>query len=416
MFFVGSHYDEYKIVYHAFYPRPEGIDSSLYYPPQGMPCQDFMNAAGPVMTLAHKRPLRDLAMAMPGPQGDAHRHSVMQDVKAYLGKFGAAGLLDEPAHLRALRHFRWIHAMNRRGLPYVLGVNHMIGWTPEERRQLRGRRTKPRQLAGETPDVCSDYPWLGKNSALPLRVDWREAGLVGPARDQGTCGSCWAFGAIGAIEGQVAKVTGKLTRLSEQHLMDCTWKMGDLACDGGEDVNAYSWALERNEGLVATEESYGTYLNQDGFCHFDHSKHIAGIQLVAAPPPGAKPHARGFRLRSCWHVLGPTSLSAAGLDAADQRLSTALASVGPISVGINAGPVSFYYYSSGVYDDRECLGNAKDLDHIVLLVGYGTSHAGDYWLLRNSWSSHWGENGFARVAKAHNICGVMTTPAFPLLD
>merc|ERR1719469_746393 len=108
------------------------------------------------------------------------------------------------------------------GLSYKLAPNHMIDWTAEER-----------------------------------------SGLLGPPRDQGTCGSCWSFSVIGMIEGQVAKTTGQLTRMSEQRLVDCSWPGGNLGCDGGDNANTLEWALSSNQGDLPTADSYGSYLGMN---------------------------------------------------------------------------------------------------------------------------------------------------------
>lgn len=95
----------------------------------------------------------------------------------------------------------------------------------------------------------------------------------------------------------------------------------------------------------------------------------------------------------------------------------ALLEVGPISVSIHASPIDFYYYSGGIYDNPSCKNGRLDLDHSVVLVGYGRGARGkDYWIIKNSWSAHWGERGFVRIAKADNLCGVATSPVFALLD
>eukprot|EP00930_Biecheleria_cincta_P044346 TRINITY_DN30464_c0_g1_i1.p1 TRINITY_DN30464_c0_g1~~TRINITY_DN30464_c0_g1_i1.p1 ORF type:complete len:682 (+),score=104.70 TRINITY_DN30464_c0_g1_i1:38-2047(+) len=410
-FFVQSHDDEYHIVYRSFHLRPEGIDKYNFVPPQGMPCQDYMNPTGPFM---QRRPMHHFAASLPGLRGDSHRHSILREMWMRFNK-SCKQVADCGARQRsALRHYWWVQAANRRGRSYKVGINHMLDWAQEEREALLGRRQLLLNAADN--DMCGTYnkKWSSA-SKLPARLDWRESGLVGPARDQGTCGSCWAFGAIGMIEGQVAKLSGKLTRLSEQHLMDCSWKSSNLACDGGLDAQGLSWALRYNGGQVATADTYGRYLSENGFCHFDMSKGLRGLRGVASKPPGASDYIDSVQLRSCWHVPGPER---GGNEEAALRLSGALTSVGPISISLQASRMEFYYYASGIYDDPDCKGDVASLDHTVLLVGFG-SVAGSkerYWLLRNSWSSHWGEDGFMRVAQKNNICGVATSGVFALLS
>lgn len=290
----------------------------------------------------------------------------------------------------------------------------MLDWTPEERGRILGRR---QMRLSAKPDMCGTYEkdWSSL-PPLPPQLDLREKGLVGPPRDQGTCGSCWAFGAIGMLEGQVAKSTGKLTRLSEQHLLDCTWSLGNNACDGGLDWEGLSWILLLNGGELPTADSYGRYLSENGFCHFDKSKGLEGLKGVAAPPPGAKYDVEvGARVRSCWHVQGP---SVGGVPAAIHRMSWALVSEGPVSISLSASRHDLYFYAGGVYDNPACQNGAADLDHTVLLAGYGRSAEYDepYWLIRNSWSAHWGEGGYIRIAQQGDVCGILQQGLIALLQ
>jgi len=304
LFFVSAHIDEYNLVYKHF-ERRHSIDESIFLPPLGMPCREFSDPTGPI---AFKQPLHDFAMAMPGGQGDLHRSAAASALQESRRKYGAhvhkqdnsAGSIgDELRTQIAMRHFRWIRAANRRGLSYTLGVNHMVDWTPDERRVLLGRRALPQVMEFASGPVrgCSLYePPSGNASiALPNRLDWREAGLVTPVKDQGSCGSCWAFGAIGTVEGQVAKSTGRLEVLAEQHLVDCSWSFGNLGCDGGLDSHGLSWVLSRNFGELATTATYGKYLSQDGFCHFNKPDGVNKSPLTNARVSGVK-------VKSCWHV------------------------------------------------------------------------------------------------------------------
>eukprot|EP00931_Biecheleriopsis_adriatica_P087337 TRINITY_DN61826_c0_g1_i1.p1 TRINITY_DN61826_c0_g1~~TRINITY_DN61826_c0_g1_i1.p1 ORF type:complete len:652 (-),score=99.52 TRINITY_DN61826_c0_g1_i1:175-2130(-) len=399
---VNSHVDDYAIVYRAFYLRPEGIDDNMFFPPLGMPCIPFQNAVGPFL---HKQLQRGLAMVMP------HVHSEQRQPQQSESRFAD----QELRHRAVTENLEMIHSHNRRGLSYSLGVNHMLDWTDEERATLRGHR--PRKdlfaLADDDPtSICKIFDGLTANMSQPLpsRIDWREHGLVTPPKDQGTCGSCWTFGAVGAVEGQVAKHLGRALRhdeiLSEQHLLDCSWKLGNLGCDGGDSLLAYVWLLQKNKGQLATDHSYGHYLNQDGFCQFDESSRSASSRTSRLT--GLR--ITGSTIRSCWTVVAPKGHDPAPIT------RRALASVGPLAVSINADLPDFYYYASGVYDNPKCKGGVGDLNHVVVLVGYGKTEGGEqYWIIKNSWSSHWGEGGFGRVAVRGNICGVMTVPVFALL-
>jgi len=423
-FLVNSHQDEYLIVYQSFYVRPEGIHKSFFQPPQGLECTPYDNPTGPfggrTGGLAHRHPMHDFAMAMPGRHGDSHRESVLSSLAEHFGKT-CTGFTDcKDRQQQALRTFRWVQATNRQGGNFKLGVNHMLDWTAEERLKVLGRLQTTNldsSDGSDKPDLCGQ--WTPDYDALPERpaeLDLRERGTVGPPRDQGTCGSCWAFGTIGMIEGQLAKRDGKITRMSEQHLLDCSWAFGNNACDGGFDFAGMGWLLAKNGGELPTADSYGTYLSENGFCHFDASKGLFGLKNVPAPPPGAKKKVEvGAVIKSCWHVPGP--VAASDKVAAAIRVEHGLNNIGPLSISLSVGQKDLYYYASGVYDNPKCRGEtAADLDHTVLLTGYGTSHHGEkYWWIRNSWSTTWGEEGFARIAQRNNICGIAMQANFALL-
>lgn len=416
-FLVASHNDHYTLLYKAFYPRPEGLDSQFFMPPQGEKCTPFKNPTGPFAQA--NGGMRDIAMMFPGQRGDSHRAAAISEMWAHFNK-SCSGAECGGRQQLALRNYQYIQSRNRLGLRYKLGLNHMLDWTPEERKGLLGGRLDLRRSA-KGPKKCGTYErdW-DSLPPLPQHLDLRESGLVGPPRDQGTCGSCWSFSVIGMIEGQVAKTTGRLTRMSEQHLVDCSWPAGNLGCDGGDNADTLEWALNSNQGDLPTSDSYGTYLGMNGFCHFDKSEGLVGLEDVPAPPPGSKTHITvGATIKSCWHVAGPYQVSE---QAAITQLSYALVSEGPISVYVDAGHPDFSFYSGGVYDNPDSTTgidkagvHTDKLDHLVLATGFGLDQGDGYWWIRNSWSTHWGESGYIRIAQRGNIAGIMTAPAFARL-
>merc|ERR1711962_914891 len=105
--------------------------------------------------------------------------------------------------------------------------------------------------------------------SAPDTLDWRMYGAVTPVKDQSVCGSCWSFGTVGTLEGTLFLQTGKLVRLSQQALVDCSWGFGNNGCDGGEDFRAYQWIMRH--GGIPTEDSYGPYLGQDGYCRLEQA-------------------------------------------------------------------------------------------------------------------------------------------------
>uniref|UniRef100_T1GHQ4 Peptidase C1A papain C-terminal domain-containing protein n=1 Tax=Megaselia scalaris TaxID=36166 RepID=T1GHQ4_MEGSC len=276
------------------------------------------------------------------------------------------------------QNLRYIHSMNRKKLTYSLAVNHLADKTEEELRALRGYRSSNIQNNGGKP---FPYDVEALKADLPDQFDWRIYGAVSQVKDQSVCGSCWSFGTIGAIEGAYFLKTGNLVRLSQQALIDCSWEFGNNGCDGGEDFRVYKWM--QKVGGVPTEESYGPYLGQDGYCH------IKNVSLVAP-------------------ITGFVNVTTNNKDA----FRVALFKNGPLSVAIDASPRSFSFYSHGVYYEPTCKNDVDGLDHAVLAVGYGTINGQDYWLVKNSWSNYWGNDGYILMSAKDNNCGVMTMPTY----
>ncbi|MCL4157592.1 UNVERIFIED_CONTAM: hypothetical protein GTU68_061755, partial [Idotea baltica] len=218
---------------------------------------------------------------------------------------------------------------------------------------------------------------------MPKSVDWRTKGAVTPVKDQGNCGSCYAFAATGSLEGQHFRKTGKLVSLSEQNIIDCSRPYGNDGCDGGFMDYVYAYVGD-NHG-IDTEESYPYYAEAES-CNFNKKD-------VGADDKGF------FDIKT----------------GNEDDLLKALATVGPISVGIDASVQSFMFYHKGVYNEPRC--NSTLLDHGVLAVGYGTDEQGqDYWLVKNSWGTIWGLDGYIKIARnANNMCGIATTASYPLV-
>ncbi|KAG9268371.1 procathepsin L-like [Astyanax mexicanus] len=238
----------------------------------------------------------------------------------------------------------------------------------------------------DTDSLCtSTFVPEKEGSALPCRVDWRRKGYVTDVKNQRNCGSCWAFSATGSLEGQMFRKTRRLISLSEQQLVDCSRCFGNHGCNGGLAIWAFNY-IRSSKGLEA-DFTY-PYKAQDRRCHFNPWKVRATCRGTVCLPRGN-----------------------------EIALKIAVARVGPISVSIDASKHTFQLYKSGVYDEPRCSNNR--LNHAVLLVGYGrirNRNRKQYWLVKNSWGTRWGENGYIRMSRNKmNQCGIAKRPVYPLV-
>lgn len=211
-------------------------------------------------------------------------------------------------------------------------------------------------------------------------IDWRQYGAVTEVKDQGDCGSCWAFSATGSLEGQHFLKAGQLVMLSEQDLIDCSKSYGNYGCDGGLAKKAYNYII--NSDGISTEFSYPYRGDNSGNCRFNSA-------------------------------VGATMTDYVQVDSNVNAVTQAINNIGPIAVSMDASLKSFHFYDSGVYSDSNC--SSIVLDHAVLAVGYGVqeSTSKPYFLVKNSWGMDWGMEGYFMIAR--DMCGIATHGIYPIV-
>jgi hypothetical protein len=274
------------------------------------------------------------------------------------------------------KNIRTIFAHNANPVQnFTMGINQFTDLTPEEFKlqYIQGLQSRVGSYG------CKSYS--SSASGVPDTVDWRLKNAVTSVKDQGQCGSCWTFSSTGAIEGAWAISKSQLVDLSEQQLVDCASGIpyGSRGCSGGQMEGAFKYVIENGQCSLA---SY-PYTSKDGTCH------------SCAPT---------VHLSSCSDVVPNDQVSLKGAVAQQ-----------PVSIAIEADTRYFQSYSSGVLTSTSC---GTNLDHGVLIVGYGSENGQKYWLVKNSWGTTWGEKGYVKIARSDSrndpgICGISMDPSFP---
>jgi C1A family cysteine protease len=261
---------------------------------------------------------------------------------------------------------------------FTMGVNQFTDLTPEEFKSM--------YVGGLKAEVgsygCKTFSSHG--SSLPSSIDWRNKGAVTSVKDQGQCGSCWTFSSTGAVEGAWAIAKGQLVDLSEEQLVECATGIsyGSHGCSGGQMEGAFKYIIEHGQCSDASYP-YTSGTGKSGSC------------------------------KSCSSVAHISSCS--DVTPNDQLALKAAVAQQPVAIAIEADTRYFQSYSSGILTSSSC---GTNLDHGVLIVGYGTENGQDYWLVKNSWSSTWGDNGYVKIARSSStndqgICGIAMDPSFP---
>ncbi|XP_030372115.1 cathepsin L1-like [Scaptodrosophila lebanonensis] len=263
---------------------------------------------------------------------------------------------------------------------YEMGINKFSDMTSEEfNRNILGYMN----VTDPDENILDTITYIPPTHlTIPNEIDWRRSGAVTPVKFQGYhCGSCYAFSVTGALEGQHFRKTGQLVSLSEQNIVDCSRGYGNSGCQSGYSDRAFQYI--KDNGGIDTEDSY---------------------------PYEAKLRTCRFRRNS----VGATLYSYVRvLDGSEMYLAYAVATVGPVSVGVDAH-TGLQHYKGGIFYNPYCTNNRN---HAVLAVGYGSDrYFGDYWLIKNSWGQQWGEEGYFRLVRnRNNHCGIGYGCFYPLV-
>jgi len=216
------------------------------------------------------------------------------------------------------------------------------------------------------------------SNAAPTSYDWRNYGRVSAVKDQGSCGSCWAFSTVANLEGLYAATKGTIKTFSEQMLVDCD--TSDSGCNGGLMEYAFTW-LKKNGGIMYDADY--AYKGTKSTCKSNASKY-ADFKVTGYKKLGSS--------YSTWSCVD------------EDEIKEFLYETGPLAIALNADPLQTY--SSGILDLTSTKCPSSGINHAVTLVGYGATSSMDYWIVKNSWGKSWGESGYFRIRRGNGTCGV----------
>lgn len=267
---------------------------------------------------------------------------------------------------------KYITEFNKQKKGFQLTLNKFAAYTRAEYASLQGGLTGALNT-GRTAETRND---------VPESLDWRESNVVGSVRDQGQCGGCWAFAAVCSAESACAIKTGNFIAFSEQNIIDCATNCH--GCNGGWASKAIDYVVSSQSGSFNTAEDY-PYVGGAKTCHYDSSKAVGSISGYSAVKASS-----------------------------ETDLQAKIATYGTAAACIDASVISFQLYSGGIFSDESC--STLYLDHYVSIVGYGRDGETDFWIVKNTWGSDWGEAGYIRMARNNgNMCGIATEALVALI-
>lgn len=317
------------------------------------------------------------------PQQHALNSEISVAFDEWLAKMGKTYHSDEEYSRRLVifaNNMQKIKNFNSRQESYKMGLTAFA--------DMEFNEFKERYLMANAPQHCSatgsvSVKFHANVSELPTAIDWRDKGVVTPVKNQGDCGSCWAFSTTGAVESHHAIKTGNLVSLSEMQLVDCAGNFNNNGCGGGLPSQAFEYI--RYNGGIETEAAY-PYVPKNGKCKFDPAKVAATVV---------------------------TSFNITKYNEAE--IVQSVATKGPVSVCFDVID-GFQLYHSGVYASTKCHDDADHINHAVLAVGYNVTQEGEpYWIIKNSWGPNFGMDGYFWMKRGANMCGLATCASYPVV-
>lgn len=265
---------------------------------------------------------------------------------------------------------------------FELGINQFADMTFEEFAAMNSVNYS----IAKVPEIVPFNPIMKQHEPsgeLPASFDWRDFGSVSGVKDQKSCGSCYALSAMSAIESLLHIKTGKMIDLSVQEIIDCAGDFETWGCYGGFDHRVIDYVLEK--GGVSLADDY-SYEEKQGKCR---KSDYQQVEFALKGYGGVKPYD-------------------------EDELKKAVATVGPIAISLDINHESFMRYSNGIYQEEDC---DYITNHAALLVGYGSEDAVDYWIVKNSFGTTWGEFGYIRIVRnSNNDCGITKHPLYPIIE
>jgi len=273
---------------------------------------------------------------------------------------------------------------------YFMKPNKFAHLTLEE---FQEKMLMANQDCSATEGRSSDLPFehygkaMREKQSSTVFKDWRlEGNFVTPVKNQGHCGSCWTFSSTGCLESAWAVHRGELFSLSEQQLIDCAGAFDNHGCSGGLPSHAFEYV--HSNGGIDTESAYHYEAKEEGKCSYN--------------PDGAA----AIRVRGSFNIT----------EGDEDALFQAVTYFNPVSIAYQVVK-DFRFYAGGVYSSDDCKQGPMDVNHAVLVVGYGTDANGvDYWIIKNSWGGDWGMEGYFWMKRGVNQCGIATCASFPVVE